>query len=90
MNDLIWKLIVGGALALIGGGIAYVVVKGIIDKKKIREEMLKKNIKEALISKVNNSASKITLKDLDSSEEFEIRGDGIASDIREKEIIRAA
>ena len=79
------------ALAAIGTAIVgYIAVKGIIDKKKIKEEMLKKKIKAALIKKVNNAESVVKLQDLDSSEEFELKGDGIASEVREGELIYAA
>ena len=88
MDKLIWGLIVAVGTAILGYG-AYIVVKGIIDKKKIKEEMLKKKIRAALIKKIDSAESVVKLQDLDSSEEFELKGDGIASDIRESELIYA-
>ena len=89
MDKLLWWVVAAVGSAILGYG-AYIVVKGIIDKKKIKEEMLKKNIKAALIKKVDNAESVVKLQDLDSSEEIQLKGDSIASEVRESELIYAA
>ncbi len=86
MDRLLWWAIAAIGAALVG----YITVKGIIDRKKLKEEMLKKQIRAALIKKVDNAESVVKLQDLDSSEEFQLKGEGIASDIREGELIYAA
>lgn len=88
MDKLIWGLIVAVGAAIFGYS-SYIVVKGIIDKKKIKEEMLKKKIRAALIKKIDSTESVVKLQDLDNSEEFELKGDGIAFDIQESELIYA-
>jgi len=79
-----WGKIFLGALALLAAGaVAYVVVDGIITKRKLQEEMKKKNVKKALVQAVNRTNNVVKLKDLDSDDVLEIKSDdGIDSDIR--------
>ena len=82
-----WRLLGGlllGALAI--GATAYV-VKGIIDKKKAREEMAKANMKAAIVKMAKNDTVK--LEDLFSDNEIEITGDGISSEIQVGDVIYA-
>ena len=88
MEEVFIQLIKAAAVVLIGYGV-YVAVKGIIDKKKIRAEMLKRTMKEAMITYVNNSDCVVKLKDFGSHTELELKGDGIDAEIHEKDVIYA-
>ena len=72
---------IGAALLL--GGLAVYVVKGIIDKRKIQEAMRDKGIQEGIIESVYRSAKKVKLKDVKRGSSIEIEGDGISSEIHE-------
>lgn len=85
MWDLIGKILIGALIA----GVAAVVIKGIIDERKLREEMRQRNIKRALVSNIDRSNNKVKLKDLDSDEYTEFEGEGISSDLHEGQRIYA-
>lgn len=90
MEELLWKLakvaVVGIGTALLGYG-TYIVVKGIINKKKIVAAMLKEEIKRAIIRTVDRSENVVKLEDLTSDKVLELRGDDIDSEIREGDVI---
>ena len=75
MWGLIGRILLGALIA----GAAVVIIKGIIDEKKLRDEMRQRNIKRALVKNIDRSSNKIKLKALDKDEEIEFEGDGIMS-----------
>ena len=79
MWDLLFKI---GA-ALLVGGVAVYVIKGIIDKRKIQEAMRDKDIQEAIIETVYRDAKKVKLKDVKRGASLEITGDEISDEISE-------
>ncbi|MBQ3458677.1 MAG: hypothetical protein IJG30_06940 [Synergistaceae bacterium] len=85
MWGLIGRLLIGALIA----GVAVVVIKGIIDERKLRDEMRQRNIKRALVSNIDRTSNKVTLKDLDKEAEIEFQGDEISSDIRKGQRIYA-
>ncbi len=85
MWDLIGKLILGALIV----GVAAVVIKGIIDERKLRDEMRQHNIKRALVKNIDRTSNKVKLKDLDKDEEIEFEGDGISNEIYEGQRIYA-
>ncbi len=88
MFDLLGKILLGLAVAGVVGAAA-VVIKGVIDKRKIKEELAKKNINKAIIDMINKTDNVITLKDLENYSEFEIKGDGISDELYEGQTIYA-
>ena len=78
MWGLLGRILIGALIA----GAAVVIIKGIIDERKLKEKMRERNIKRALIEQVDRTNNKVKLKDLDSSEYTEFEGEGISSDIR--------
>ena len=90
MEEIIARLLKGAAVA-VGGAILTVVtaliVKEIIDRKKIREEMLKADMRKAIVQQINRSKSTIKLDDLESDKVLELKGEKIADDIKEGEVI---
>lgn len=88
MFDLLGKILLG--LAVAGAvGAAAVIIKGVIDKRKIKQELAKKNINKAIIDMINKTDNVITLKDLENYSEFEIKGDGISDELYEGQTIYA-
>ncbi|MBR0279847.1 MAG: hypothetical protein IJQ75_07720 [Synergistaceae bacterium] len=85
MWGLIGRLLIGALIARV----AVVVIKGIIDERKLRDEMRQRNIKRALVSNIDRTSNKVTLKDLDKEAEIEFQGDEISSDIRKGQRIYA-
>ena len=85
MWGLIGRLLIGALIA----GVAVVVIKGIIDERKLCDEMRQRNIKRALVSNIDRTSNKVTLKDLDKEAEIEFQGDEISSDIRKGQRIYA-
>ena len=85
MWGLIGRLLIGALIA----GVAVVVIKGIIDERKLRDEMRQRKIKRALVSNIDRTSNKVTLKDLDKEAEIEFQGDEISSDIRKGQRIYA-
>lgn len=85
MWGLIGRLLIGALIA----GVAVVVIKGIIDERKLRDEMRQRNIKRALVSKIDRTNNTVKLKDLDSEEYTEFKGDEISSNICEGQRIYA-
>lgn len=85
MWGLIGRILLGALIA----GAAVVIIKGIIDEKKLRDEMRQRNIKRALVKNIDRSSNKIKLKALDKDEEIEFEGDGISKEIHEGQRIYA-
>lgn len=85
MWGLIGRILLGALIA----GAAVVIIKGIIDEKKLRDEMRQRNIKRALVKNIDRSSNKVKLKDLDKDEEIELKGDGISKEIHEGQRIYA-
>lgn len=75
-------IVVAAALSAI-----VIVVNGIITKEKIRKQLKEKGVEDAIVDKIDNCSNTVTLKDLESENTYEIRGDDIDSDIDEGDVI---
>ncbi|MBQ6972052.1 MAG: hypothetical protein IJP86_06815 [Synergistaceae bacterium] len=58
-------------------------MKGIIDKRRLREAMRNNDFQEAIIDTVNRNARKVKLKDIKRNRYLEVEGDEISSDVHE-------
>ena len=83
-----WYLISGILAATVVAGIIYITIKGMITKKKLRAVMEKKNIQGMMVKMADSSRNKVRLADLNSDTVIEVKGDGIADDIREGRTVR--
>lgn len=79
--------IVGGLLTAVVAGMIYYTVSGMIQKQNLRNVMQKEEIKNAVVELINRTTNEVTLKDLLSEKRVQISGEGIASDIKERELI---
>ena len=84
-----WRLLGTLLLGALAVGVAAYVVKGIIDKNKLKEAMRDKEFREAWIDTVDRVAKKVKLKDVRSGNYLEVQGDGVAPDIHEGDRIFA-
>lgn len=84
-----WRLLGYIAAALFAVAVMTYVVKGIIDRRKLKQAMRDNDIQEAIIDTVNRNARKVKLKDIKRDKYLEVEGEGIDSDIREGERIYA-
>ncbi len=84
-----WRLLGWVLAGLLAAGVTAYVVKGIIDKRKLREAMRDNEMQEAIIDTINKNARKVKLKDLKRDRYLEVEGDDIASDIHEGDCIYA-
>lgn len=87
MNDFLKFLFVGAALTL--APITAIVIHGIITEKKLQKEMRKRAIPGCLIKSINSSSNIITIEDLDSKKEYEVRGEEISDELYENKMIFA-
>ena len=85
MNDFLKFLFVGAALTLVP--ITAIVINGIITEKKIQKEMRERAISGCLIKSINSSRNIITIEDLDSKKEYEVRGEEISDELYENKMI---
>lgn len=84
------KVLGFGLLALIIGITTTAIVihiKGAITRKKLQEELLKKNINGVMITAINRCKNCLSLKDLDSGKTLQIQGDAISDDLHKKDRI---
>ena len=72
---------------LVGAAVIGLVVYGLITKQKIREQLQSQGIRRTIVSAIDNCSNVVTLTDLDNNTKIEVRGDGIAYDIHENDII---
>lgn len=72
---------------LVGAAVIGIVVYGLITKQKIREQLQSQGIRRTIVSAIDNCSNVVTLTDLDNNTKIEVRGDGIAYDIQENDII---
>lgn len=72
---------------LVGAAVIGIVVYGLITKQKIREQLQSQGIRRTIVSAIDNCSNVVTLTDLDNNTKIEVRGDGIAFDIQENDII---
>ena len=84
-----WRLLGYVLAGLFAAGITAYVVKGIIDKRKLREAMRDNDIQEAIIDTINRNARKVKLKDIKRNNYLEVEGDEISSDVHEGDHIYA-
>ena len=80
------NLLVAG---LVGAAVIGIVVYGIITKTKIREQLSKhsETIRRVIVNVVDRNNNVVKLRDLDSSNTFEIKGNEISHDIQQNEVI---
>ena len=71
--------------ASIIGGVLCAVVSGLITRSQLDE--LAKNVKEELKNKANRSTNVVRLENRDAETVVEVRGDGIADDVRTGDLI---
>lgn len=84
-----WWYLLGGILAAtVVAGIIYITIKGMITKKKIRAIMEEKNISGMMVKMADSSRNKVRLADLNSDTVIELKGDGVADNIREGKTVR--
>ena len=77
-------LLLGLATATVVG---VIVISGLVTKAKIREQMRSKALEEMLITEINECTNTIKLEDIYSDETLEIRGDELADDLEEGDVI---
>ena len=86
-----WWNIIKGILNVVGVATAVVVgaivINGIITKNKLIQKLKEKGINQAVVTMANRSTNVVKLDDLFSDATIEVKGDGISSDIRERDII---
>ena len=84
------KILMWGLGALAAGVVAAIVIDKIIEKRDLQKALRDKDLNGAVVTLVDRATNKIKFSDLDSDEEIELQGKGIASDIHEGDIIYAA
>ena len=84
------KILMWGLGALAAGVVAAIVIDKIIEKRDLQKALRDKDLQRGIVTEINRASNKIKLSDLDSDEEIELQGKGIASDINEGDVIYAA
>lgn len=84
-----WRLLGYILAGLFAASVTAYVVKGIIDKHKLKQAMRDNDFQEAVVDTVNRYARKVKLKDIKRDRYLEVEGDEIASDIHEGDRIYA-
>ena len=79
--------ILAGLLGTAAVAAIVITINGIINKRRIEEEMRKRDVEKVIVKKVDECDNVLTLKDLDSDAVYEINGDDIADDIYEGQYI---
>jgi fructose-1-phosphate kinase PfkB-like protein len=73
------------AAAVVSAIVIY--VSGKITRQKIQEELRNKNVKSAMIKAINECDNVVSLKDMDSDQEYEIHGDSVDSYLDSGDVI---
>ena len=73
------------AAAVVSAIVIY--VSGKITQSKIQDALREKGVKSALIQKIDNCNNVVSLKDLESDQEYELHGDSIDDYLREDQRI---
>lgn len=89
MLGFLIRAAIGLAVAGAAAGIISVVIKGVINKQKVQEQMRSSNVSNFLVEAINNSNNQVKLKDLDTDQEYMYEGEGISEEIYEGEVIYA-
>ncbi|MBO4897680.1 MAG: hypothetical protein J5590_05225 [Clostridia bacterium] len=76
-------ILAGIAAAAIGA----IVISGLVTKRQIQEEMLKRNIEEMIITGIDRCNNVIKLEDWENNRSLEIRGDDIDYTLEEYDTI---
>lgn len=74
---LLGRLVIGGIIAAIAASAIVIYIDGKITEAKIDEELREKKLEKALVQRIDKCNNVISLKDLDSDQEYEIHGDSI-------------
>ncbi len=72
--------IIAGLLA--AAAAIVIVVDGIIDKQKLKEAARNEGVKNAIVERANQCENCVTIKDLDSGQKYDVKGDGISDEIK--------
>ena len=78
--------ILAGLLGAAAVAAIVITINGIINKKRIEEEMNNQNVKDVFVEAINKCDNVVRLKALDDTI-YEINGDGISDDIYEGQYI---
>ena len=80
------NLLVAG---LVGAAVIGIVIYGFITKQKIKESVAQHSnaIKQVIVNVVDRHNNVVKLRDLDSNNTIEIKGDGISHDIQQNDVM---
>lgn len=84
---LLLGLLIRGAIVAAALSAIVVVVNGIITKDVAKQQLRNRGVTNAMVDKINNCTNCVSIKDLDSDNTYEIRGEGIGYDISEGDVI---
>lgn len=84
---LLARLLIGAVLGAAVVGVIAIYISGRITKERIKQELAQKNVQEAVITCIDNCTNVISMKDLNSDQEYEIHGDEISNDLYESQTI---
>lgn len=84
---LLGRLIIGGIIAAVATAAIVIYVKGRVTKQKIREQLKEKGVETAVINMINSCNNTVSVKDWESDQEYEIRGDDVDSSLYESQKI---
>ena len=74
---LLGRLVIGGIIAAIAASAIVIYIDGKITEEKIEEELKERDVRKAIVKRIDECNRVILLKDLLSDQEYEIHGDSI-------------
>lgn len=72
---------------IIAGLIGALIISDIINRNRIREVMASRGFRKVLVEEISRCRNTVKISDFDSNTVVEIRGDSVADDLREREVI---
>ena len=72
---------------LVGAAVITIVVRGLITRQRLKEELARQGLKEAIADAVDRCTNVVDLRDLETGNRVQVKGDGISYDVRENDII---
>lgn len=82
MFEILGMFLLGAAI-----GVAIAIIDGILDRNRLKEIMEEKEISSALVTMIDECSNQVSIKDLDTDEEYTYQADEIANDINEDDVI---
>ncbi len=84
---LLVGLLIRGAIMAAALSAIVIVVNGIISKDVAKQKMREKGVDKFIVDKIDKCTNTMSIKDLESSNTYELKGDGIGYDIFEGDVI---